>query len=126
MTVAGSDMGRSGTGFTDNFAWGQLILDSGGSLALGKGTGLTAGTNGAFYTYILTLDGGINQIADITGNGVNIYYDPTNTANAYLGDKTYSLTNGGEIAPVPEPAALSLLAIAGFGILPLIRRRKRV
>ncbi len=126
MTVAGSDMGRSGTGFTDNFAWGQLILDSGGSLALGKGTGLTAGTNGAFYTYILTLDGGINQIADITGNGVNIYYDPTNTANAYLGDKTYSLTNGGEIAPVPEPAALSLLAIAGFGILPLIRRHKRV
>ena len=121
MTVAGSDKGASSSGFTNNFAWGQLILDSGGSLSLGNGTGLSAGTNGAFYTYILTLAGGVSQIANITGNGVSIYYDPTNSANAYLGDKTYSLTNGGEIAPVPEPAPVALLAIAGAGML--LRRR---
>lgn len=78
MAVAGASFGNSSTGYNNNFAWGQLILDSGNSLVLNKGTGLPAGTPGAFYIYGLTLAGGISQIADITGNGVNIYYDPAN------------------------------------------------
>lgn len=123
MTVAGSDLGASYNGFVNNFAWGQLILDTGGSLSLGRGSGLPAGTKGAFYTGVLTLEGGISQIGDITGNGINIYYDPADTANAYLGDQTYSLANGGEIAPVPEPTALALSAIVGT--IGLLRKRCR-
>ncbi len=126
MTVAGTDYGPSYSGFTNNFAWGQLILDSGGSLTLGKGSGLGENVKGAFYTYALTLGGGISQISNITGDGVNIYYDPANSSNAYLGDKTYALTGGGEIAPVPEPAPLALLICAGAGMLLCRRESKRM
>ena len=123
MDVAGTDVGATTAGFNNNFAWDILQLyGSSDSLILGKGAGLARGVNGAFYTQELLLAGGVNQIADITGNGVNIYYDPTNSANAYLGDKTYSLTGGGEVAPVPEPAALALMALGGLGMLLLKRR----
>ena len=125
MDVAGTDFGASTAGFNNNFAWNILQLGSTDKLILGKGTGLASGVNGAFYTQELLLAGGVSQIADITGNGVNIYYDPTNSANAYLGDRTYSLTNGGEIAPVPEPATVALLAIASAGMLLLGKRRSK-
>ena len=124
MTVAGGDLGATASGYTHNFAWGQFILDSGGSLSLGKGTGLAAGMHGAFYTEELLLAGGTSQIANITGNGVSIYYDPNNSANAYLDGRTYALTNGGFVAPTPEPTSLALLATAGGGMLLLGKRRR--
>ena len=77
------------------------------------------------YVTVLQLDGGLSQIGSITGNGADIYYDPSNGANAYLGDQSYALAGGGEIEAVPEPGTLSLLSLgmlAGFGLL---GRRKK-
>lgn len=53
--------------------------------------------------------GGIGRIAFISGNGYSIYYDPASPANAYLNDQTYALTDGGSLAPVPEPREAVLL-----------------
>lgn len=106
MSLAGSDMGASSLGYVNNFAWGTLRLSAGQSLVLSDGNG-TAGA--AFYADGLILDGGVAQIASITGNGFNIYYDPYNSANAYLGGMTYSLSGGGAIIPIA--AVLKITAI---------------
>ena len=39
------------------------------------------------------------SIANITGNDHNVYYDESLAANSSLGGKTYSLVNGGVLAP---------------------------
>jgi hypothetical protein len=38
-------------------------------------------------------------VTNITGNGYNVYYNSSLTANSYLGGKTYSLVNGGYLMP---------------------------
>jgi len=114
MVLAGSDMGASFLGYINNFAWGILRLASGQSLTLSDGNG-TAG--GAFYTDALILDGGVSQIASITGNGFNIYYNPGNTANAYLGGKTYALAGGGAIIPVRAALKLTIKRLTNGHIL---------
>lgn len=40
-----------------------------------------------------------SSITNITGNGFTIYYDANQTDNEYLGGKTYSLVNGGQLTP---------------------------
>jgi hypothetical protein len=40
-----------------------------------------------------------NNIINIAGNGHTVTYDPTQTANAWLGGKTYKLLHGGELTP---------------------------
>ena len=52
-----------------------------------------------------------STITNITGaKGLIVYYDPFLAANAYLDDKNYALTDGGElVANVPEPAGITLL-----------------
>ncbi len=97
VTFAGADMGPSYFGYQNNFAWGTLHLTSGQALMLGDGN---ATPGAAMYVTKLVLDGGLGQIARITGNGANIYYDPTNAANAYLNAQTYPLAGGGAIIPV--------------------------
>jgi hypothetical protein len=67
---------------------------------------------GALYVRSLLLPDGVTEIDQITGNGLNIYYDPASTDNAYVGDATYSLSGGGFILPVPEPGSTRLLIIA--------------
>jgi hypothetical protein len=79
---------------------------------------------------------GLQQLADVTAGGVNVYYDAA--LNPLLDDETYSLGdgellpvngNGGAIATslataVPEPTALGIIAVVGGGLLG--RRRRRV
>jgi len=76
---------------------------------------------GAVYVDHLDLEGGIGQIADITGNGMRLYYRLGNPDNSYLGGKTYELAGGGSISPVPEPAGILLSSI----VAPLLIARRR-
>jgi hypothetical protein len=122
LSVAGSDLGGDTlNGYANNFAWGTLQLDSGQSLILQDGN---ATPGGALYVDVVSLAEGLGQINDITGNGLNVYYNGNDPANAYLGGQTYPLANGGAlIAATPEPGGLAgLLAVGAAGWL---RRRRR-
>ena len=123
FTISGTDVGASTAGFATNFSWGLVSLAAGDTLSLSDG--LTPGR--ALYVGALDLPGGTAEIASITGNGVNIYYDDTMSANAYLGDATYALAGGGSLAPaianVPEPGS-AFLFVAGTVLLAGVRRRR--
>jgi hypothetical protein len=56
---------------------------------------------GKSYIASLTDESGIsgNAITNITGNGNNVYYNPGLSGNSYLGNKTYTLVNGGYLLP---------------------------
>ena len=103
LQLAGADRGATYSGYQTNFAWQTVRLGAAQSLVLANGS---AGPGGALYTRRLTLDGGLAQIAAITGNGHKIYYDPQDTGNAYLAGQTYALSSGGMIAPIAQPAIL--------------------
>jgi hypothetical protein len=119
LSVAGVDRGRSFDGYIDNFAWGALVVGAGDRLKLEDANGEDGG---ALYVHSLLLAGGLDQISNITGDGLSIYYDLREPANAFLGGQSYALAGGGQIAPVPEPAA-GMLGLVGLTLLN--RRRKR-
>jgi autotransporter-associated beta strand protein len=126
MMVSGSNGGPSRSGFQSNFAWNTLELGVGQSLTLESGS---SGSS-AFYVSALVLDGGLSEISSITGNGVDIYYDPSNSSNSYLSGDTFELADGGELAPispVPEPGSAGLIVVAIFGAaLGVAQRRGRI
>src|SRR4029079_9024567 len=103
--VNGRDLGVSYEGYENNFAWGTLSLAAGRSLTL---LDADSSPGGAVYVGHLDLQGGIDQISAITGNGMTLYYSLGNPNNAYLAGKSYQLAGGGSITPVPEPAAVLL------------------
>ena len=127
--LTGLDLGAASAGFTDNFAWGDLNIGAGNSIALG----------GSGALYVGALEGlafSGNDITNILGNGFNIYYDPT--LDTSLGSRFYALGGGGYLCPVgvsdcslstlptsnaPEPGTLPLITLA-FGALMLDRRRR--
>ena len=74
-----------------------MRLAAGQSLTLSDGN---ANNGAALYVDQLLLEGGLGQIANLTGNGFRIYYNPYDPANAYLAADTYVLTGGGAIIPV--------------------------
>lgn len=121
----GADRGASQSGYLQNFSLGIFEVSAGGSFALRDGD-TTPG--GALYTRVLLLAGGVGQIDGLTGNGLNIFYDPTEPENAYLlagsVNGSYPLQGGGAILPVPEPGALGLLGV-GAACLALRRRDAR-
>lgn len=124
MLLTGQDLGATKAGLVDNFGWASLLIDLENDLALG------AGIDGAvdLALYLGELLGAEIQgdsIANIAGNGFNIYYDPGLAGNAYLGGRSYLLLNGGELiamTDVPEPSGL-LALLVGLGALVLRRRR---
>jgi hypothetical protein len=118
LAINGRDLGISFDGYANNFAWGTLSLAAGRSLTL---IDADSTPGGAVYVDYLDLQGGLAQIAAITGNGLSVYYDLGNPDNAYLDGKSYSLAGGGSIAPVPEPVGILMGIIAA----PLLARRKR-
>ena len=123
MMVSGSNEGSSRSGFQSNFAWNTLELGVGQSLTLESGS---SGSS-ALYVSALVLDGGLSEISSIAGNGVDIYYDPSNSSNSYLSGNTFALADGGEIAqvsPVPEPGSAGLIVVAILGAALGVAQRK--
>jgi len=122
ITWSGADLGATGTGYTNNFAIGIFELQAGGSLDLLNGKGGPGSAVGmGLYVQDLELDGGLSQISSITGNGADIYYNPTQASNAYLEGQTYQLQGGGTLSPTPEPGTWVMM-ISGLGMLIGIRK----
>ena len=115
LSIMGDDLGIDFSGYDNNFSWGILTLDSTDHLSLDG--------DGALYVRELVLPNGLSQISNITGNGNTIYYDLGNPANSYLNGQTYSLSGGGQIAPVPEPASIAFAAL--LSLLAPVRRRNK-
>ena len=109
--------GANFAGYQDNFAWAILGIDGGNSLDLMGPAG------DALYVYDISgLDISEDLITNITGD-YDIYYDPNDSANAYLDGRDYLLEGGGElIAAVPEPMTI---LIFGAGLAGLFARRRR-
>lgn len=118
LAVVGEDRGISAAGYEANFAWRRLVLP-------GEGVWLEDGNDtpgGAIYVRELAVN--LSDIDRITGNGLSIYYDVSDPANAYLGGETYALAGGGVIAAVPEPGVASVV-IGLAGVAWGRRRRPR-
>ena len=97
LRTPAADLGPTVEGYGDNFAWGRLTIAAGDPVSLQDGN---ATPGAALYVGILDLQGGVGQAASITGNGIDVYYDPQEPENAYLAGGTYPMTGGGEIRPI--------------------------
>jgi uncharacterized protein (TIGR03437 family) len=58
-----------------------------------------------------------SAIANIEGNGYTVTYDASLSANSYLGGKTYTLVNGGTLAPAGSSSSVTTPAIATGGVV---------
>ena len=101
------------------------VIDAGNILELGS----ALLTPEAVALYVGDLIGAEilgDGIANIVGNGVNLYYDVTKAANAYLGGLSYALAGGGQLlaaTAVPEPASIAVLATGVLLGGAMLRRR---
>lgn len=97
---------------------GNIVTDSTSSatVSLTDSSSLTGTINKAALTLdstskwtvtanstVTTLKGAVisgTSVTNIVGNGHNVYYNKSASANSYLGGKTYTLAGGGELIPV--------------------------
>ena len=121
LFLAGDDLGALYSGYANNFAWGDLTLDSGVSTHLWDGNG---DLGAALYVGLFELGDGLGQLADIYSD-FNIYYDPNLSGNAYLGGQTYALNGSGFLIPaaVPIPPAVWLFCSGLLGLIGVARRK---
>lgn len=146
FAVNGVDKGAIAAGCSYNFSWDKLIIEDLQSVNLVNGAG--DGAKAALYVRLLEglvfADGQVGDrlqtlaasdgstdlitIANIIGNGINIYYDPA--IDSELRGLTYGLTGGGELtpllAPVPVPPSVLLLGSGLLGLGLLGWRRKNL
>lgn len=138
--LAGLDMGAVSTGFIDNFAWDLPDLDSGNTLDLESTS--TTFTNALYVSMLEGLTFSGDDISNIFGDGLNIYYNPTDDTG--LNDEVFALENGGYLCPigasrctlstsqpptgVPEPSSALLFGagLAGLAAFAGCRRRHHV
>ncbi len=101
----------------NNFAWGSLTLEGGQFLNLVDGNATPGGALYVGEILGLAIDWQGHLITNITGHGLNVYYDPALPGNAYLQGLTYDFLGGGHLAPaavVPVPGTVWLL-LSGLG-----------
>ncbi len=91
---------------------GTTLVGSINTASLSLDTTSTWTVTADSYLAGFTDAGGVSglSITNITGNGHNVYYNASLTANSWLGGKTYSLVNGGKLlpntaAPTPTPTS---------------------
>lgn len=133
--LAGADLGATLAGFSNNFAWRQLGILLGTSVNLEDGNDVAGA---ALYARVFRLqyddegfayDIDVEDLESLLGNirsAFNIYYDPSNSANAYLGGQTYALNGAGRLIPVqavPEPGTWALM-LSGVAVLVFAARRR--
>lgn len=122
--LAGADLGTTGNGFANNFAWGSLTLGSGSTLNLVDGN---ANSGAALYVHDINLGGSVDfntMIVSSIFGGFNIYYNMGSSVNAYLHGATFNFAGGGkligvQVNAVPLPAAFWLFGSSIFGVLVL-------
>jgi len=81
-----------------------LLANAGGSVTVTGGTITTTGVWSVTANSVLTCltdsaGASGSAIGNIKGNGHTVTYDSSLAANSWLGGKTYTLVNGGTLAP---------------------------
>ena len=98
--ITGEDYGPVQAGYTDNFAWGTLHIANGNTVHLFDGN---AAPGAALYVQSITgVDLDADNVTNIEGNSINIYYLSFLEDNAYLAETTYTLENGGFLIPITQ------------------------
>lgn len=124
--LAGDDLGVDGLGYQDNFAWGELIINSGVELTIFDGN-IFEGAG--LYVGALGLEDGVDTgslLIDYILSDFNIYYDQTLAENSYLQGLTFALNGEGFLMPsaVPVPSAVWLFGSGLLGLVAIARRKK--